>query len=458
MAASLRFVSGAWAGRDVPLPTPEARIGREPGLEVVIPADDQRFVSRLHASIKTDRGQYLVVDLDSSNGTYVNGARVQQATLADGDEIQFGRRGPVARFRCEPADRGTITERRGAVPPNRPPALPSRPAAPPPVPAAPASPEAASQVVRRIVHEAMATSVRHSRRRLTLAAGVLLVVGAGAAIATRRSGVFEDPQETFRRLAESYQDRVVLVEVGVTHDGRYTPLGNGSGFFADRDGLIVTNKHVVQPHLYSRESACVAQSFRRRGVPYEQALVISVWPGGSEFRRTPASTSGDRGLGYSTDHRTLSLVLTAPDTFVAPVTVTCRDALGGAPFTYAWPPHANDNHDLAVLRASKAIEPIPMAETEPAADDDVMVLGFPTGTVPLETNTAEPIRRVGHVLRTRATIQIDAVVLGGNSGGPLIDRHGKVVGVTTRGTAESLNMAIKVEHVRRLLERVRRAS
>ena len=84
-----------------------------------------------------------------------------------------------------------------------------------------------------------------------------------------------------------------------------------------------------------------------------------------------------------------------------------------------------------------------------------MVLGFPTGTAPLETNKAEPIRRVGNVLRTRDTIQIDAVVLGGNSGGPLIDRSGEVVGVTTRGTAESLNMAIKVEHVRRLLERVR---
>ena len=387
MAASLRFVTGAWAGRDVALPDREAKIGREPGLDVVIPVEDQRFVSRVHASITKDGAQHVVLDLESSNGTYVNGARVQRASLADGDEIQFGRRGPVARFKCDTVYKGTITERRPAVSPP--------PQTPLPPPQAPGVREAPSQLVRRIVHEAMVTNVKHSRRRMALAAGILVVVGAGAAIAMMRYGLFEDREQTFRRLADIYQGRVVLVEVGVSYNGRYTPLGNGSGFFADRDGLIVTNKHVVYSHLYSRESACLAQSFRRQGMAYEKSLVISVWPGGTEFRQTPTSQSGDRGLGYSTDHKTLSLVLTAPDTLTEPINIQCRDVFGGPPFTYAWQQHANDNHDLAVLRASKAIEPIPMAETEPRTDDDVMVLGFPTGTVPLETEQggADPPRR-----------------------------------------------------------------
>jgi hypothetical protein len=248
------------------------------------------------------------------------------------------------------------------------------------------------------------------------------------------------------------------VEVGVSHNQQYVTLGNGTGFFAAADGLIITNKHVVQPHLFDRDSACVAESFRRGGFSYENAVVIAVWPGGSDFRQTPTSTSGDRSLGFSTDLNTLALVATAPDTLGSPVSIQCRDVFGGPPFAYVWQPHMIDNHDLAVLRAAKAIEAIPLASREPASDDDVMVLGFPRGVLPLETNKAEPIRRVGNVLRTRDTIQIDAVVLGGNSGGPLIDRRGEVVGVTTRGTAESLNMAIKVEYVRRLLERVRATS
>jgi S1-C subfamily serine protease len=448
MSATLRFTSGAWSGRDIALPEPEAKIGRDPALEVVIPAEDQRFVSRLHAAVTKEGDRYVLRDLQSSNGTFVNGARIDRAVLADGDEIQFGRRGPMARFRCQPARTDTMLEGARA----------GRTAAAqlPPAMAAPREPP--SQIVRRLVHEAMATSARQTRRRFAAAAAALAVLGAGAGWAAVHLGVFEGTEGHFRRLADAYQGRVVLVEVGVSHDGRYARVGNGTGFFAGPDGLIVTNKHVVYSHLYSRESACIAQSFRRRGLSYEKALVISVWPGGSEFRQTPTTASGDRGLGYSTDHETLELVVTAPDTLMPAVGIECRDIFGGPAFTYAWPQHALDNHDLAVLKASTALEAIPMAASEPQTDDDVMVLGFPTGTVPLETNRAEPIRRVGNVLRTRDTIQIDAVVLGGNSGGPLIDRNGDVVGVTTRGTAESLNMAIKVEHVRRLLERARQGS
>src|SRR5688572_23105323 len=103
MPATLRFTTGAWSGRDVSLPEPEARIGRDPSVAVVIPPEDQRFVSRVHAAIIKEAGRYVAQDLESSNGTWVNGKRIQRVALADGDEIQFGRHGPVARFRCHAA-------------------------------------------------------------------------------------------------------------------------------------------------------------------------------------------------------------------------------------------------------------------------------------------------------------------------------------------------------------------
>ena len=54
-------------------------------------------ISRQHAVIKIDEhGGTTIIDLDSTNGTFVNGEQVTQRVLKDGDEIDFGREGFVA--------------------------------------------------------------------------------------------------------------------------------------------------------------------------------------------------------------------------------------------------------------------------------------------------------------------------------------------------------------------------
>jgi len=47
-------------------------------------------VSRQHAQIQQQGSEYVVVDLNSSNGTYVNGQRIEEHVLSNGDEIQIG--------------------------------------------------------------------------------------------------------------------------------------------------------------------------------------------------------------------------------------------------------------------------------------------------------------------------------------------------------------------------------
>src|SRR5262249_38709182 len=60
-------------------------IGRLP--ECAVPLSDQQ-VSRRHAEVRARGDGYVVTDLGSTNGTFVNGARlVGGRTLADGDEI-----------------------------------------------------------------------------------------------------------------------------------------------------------------------------------------------------------------------------------------------------------------------------------------------------------------------------------------------------------------------------------
>ena len=62
-------------------------VGRMPESNIVL-ADPN--VSRNHAEIRPQGNGYVVVDLDSTNGTRVNGVRVKEQDLADGDELAFG--------------------------------------------------------------------------------------------------------------------------------------------------------------------------------------------------------------------------------------------------------------------------------------------------------------------------------------------------------------------------------
>jgi len=53
---------------------------------------DAPLVSRLHCRLSADAsGQLVVEDLDSQNGTFVNGKKVDRATLKSGDRLTVGR-------------------------------------------------------------------------------------------------------------------------------------------------------------------------------------------------------------------------------------------------------------------------------------------------------------------------------------------------------------------------------
>jgi pSer/pThr/pTyr-binding forkhead associated (FHA) protein len=53
---------------------------------------DVPLVSRLHCRLTaTDAGQLEVIDLKSTNGTFVNDRKIQQAVLVSGDRLRVGR-------------------------------------------------------------------------------------------------------------------------------------------------------------------------------------------------------------------------------------------------------------------------------------------------------------------------------------------------------------------------------
>ena len=63
-------------------------IGRSTGAEFIL---DAPLVSRLHCQLSAMHDAIQVKDLDSTNGTFVNGERITSATLHQGDVLKVGR-------------------------------------------------------------------------------------------------------------------------------------------------------------------------------------------------------------------------------------------------------------------------------------------------------------------------------------------------------------------------------
>ncbi len=72
--------------RVFPLQTPIVNIGRR--LDNTLILDDPR-VSRNHAQLRSVEGRYVIFDLNSTGGTFINGKRVTQCVLYPGDVISL---------------------------------------------------------------------------------------------------------------------------------------------------------------------------------------------------------------------------------------------------------------------------------------------------------------------------------------------------------------------------------
>jgi len=85
--ALLIIKSGRKSGATFPLRKKVINMGRDSSNEIVI--DDPKS-SRQHAKIKLEGDNFVIYDLASSNGTFVNGEKITSVKLNDGDEIKIG--------------------------------------------------------------------------------------------------------------------------------------------------------------------------------------------------------------------------------------------------------------------------------------------------------------------------------------------------------------------------------
>lgn len=81
----LRAITGWLAGQEIPIDN-SVVIGRDEACDVKIPGT---HLSRRHAEITVRENRLHIKDLGSTNGTFVNGERIDEADVVPGDEVRF---------------------------------------------------------------------------------------------------------------------------------------------------------------------------------------------------------------------------------------------------------------------------------------------------------------------------------------------------------------------------------
>jgi len=80
--------SGSQKGQDFRLIDGKNLMGTAADAEVVL---TDAYMSSRHATIRHENGRFMLIDLDSTNGTFVNGDRITKHELFDNDSIRLGR-------------------------------------------------------------------------------------------------------------------------------------------------------------------------------------------------------------------------------------------------------------------------------------------------------------------------------------------------------------------------------
>jgi S1-C subfamily serine protease len=194
------------------------------------------------------------------------------------------------------------------------------------------------------------------------------------------------------------------VTTGEGADARYEKVAGyqvffGTGFVIDDAGHVVTNNHVVHP-----------DGVAWKGEPH---LTVEL---PRDFNPRPASFPGKAEEAYSQ------------------VVVRNGRALIAAPTVIG----ADEAADLAVVQIPAGLlKPLKFAAPETVeVGEDVVAIGFALGLSGAPSVTKGIVSGVGRSLSEPGIevgdlIQTDAAINHGNSGGPLLDMHGDVVGVNT---------------------------
>lgn len=482
MSLTLRVLTGARAGDEQVLDKSIVVIGRHPMCDFRFDAERDRDVSTRHAEIRAQGDGWVLRDLGSTNGTFVDGTRLAaEHTLRAGQTVSFGEYGPRVQVAAlTPHVAAAVGGVQRSPAPQQVPAQPALAAAAAGAGAAAADdPASTYNRVRKTVPsherpaervlkggrrpttgERVAAAVRESTRGLRLLAGatfVLLLVAVGAAFWMSRRGDAARREEILALMERNDSltaefDRQMAAVSG-------TMAGLDSARAAARlenDSLRARLARAKSPEEIAALQSELAriQSRRERIISVGQldntriaesngpavALLAVRMPDGTQFTGTAFGVT-PRGLLVTNRH-------------------LVRDAGSGASAAQMlvkfngsrqWIPaqlvRTLDDDDLALVQL-EGDGPYPavagIATTPLAVGAPTLLMGFPLG---METAmegrgsddfVASASLGTATVSKVLADVlQLDAYAGEGSSGSPVFDRNGRVTGVVYGGARES---------------------
>lgn len=99
MKLHLTITSGTLSGQVFELESGFLTIGRSENCSVRFDPKGERIASKQHAFVEAKPDGFYITDNNSTNGTLLNGEKIQQAKINSGDTIQFGKNGSIATVR-----------------------------------------------------------------------------------------------------------------------------------------------------------------------------------------------------------------------------------------------------------------------------------------------------------------------------------------------------------------------
>ena len=201
--------------RQINLADRDLRIGRDDQNDIVLP-DSSKSVSRHHAELRFENGQYVLLDLKSQNGLWVGGRRVSRVPLEPGVPVLVGSYRLV--LAAAPAEASTVV---GPLPAGSPATIPSlapetapptpgpptpvppTPGPPTPVPPTPApskaAPSKAAPPARAASGPGVVTGARSKKAALFGGAAAVIVLGVIlVGLRGRSRGTIETPSGSSR--------------------------------------------------------------------------------------------------------------------------------------------------------------------------------------------------------------------------------------------------------------------
>ncbi|MEK7667776.1 MAG: trypsin-like peptidase domain-containing protein [Gemmatimonadota bacterium] len=422
----IEIVSGARAGTRAAFEKSYIALGRDPLADVRFDAEADLDASTKHAAIVATEDGYLVRDLGSRNGTYLNRHLISEdAPLADGDVVRCGARGPEVRVRIVKEQAEQIIPKVAApAPAAKPAAAPIAPRATdaPPKPAGPS----ATSVLRA---EVKASAARYRAVMVTLG---IVVVGA-AAVLIWQGTTARRQQQQLASVVDTLRTQIVSLQIAkAAADSEAARLQRDIRAAAGNPARLATLQREYSDVQRRQRDIQTAQGVDYDAIQRANTAAIAVIA-----VRFLDTTEMEEGTAFSVNAR--GLMLTNRHVVVNSAGEQARDVAvrfsNSAEVLPARIVRVSPDADLAVLQVETP-GPFPavsgFAPGSTTAGSPIALIGFPGGCGGCVRPRAKLV--TGSVTSASdSLLEMDAFSGTGASGSPIFDRNGLVVGVLFGG-------------------------